>query len=165
MEEFFCTFLDYCKAFDLINRSSLWLMLMKHGITGRIIEVIKYMYERAKSRVKLNNQISKHFHCSQGVRQGENLSPILFAVYLNDFQNTLSQKFSGLTKLNDVLIEEFEVFVKLYTLLYADDSVILAESAEEMQRALCALHDYCIKWDLKINVGKTKIVIFFRKVL
>ena len=29
-----------------------------------------------------------------------------------------------------------------------------------MQRALCALHDYCIKWDLKINVGKTKIVIF-----
>ena len=156
----FCTFVDYSKAFDLINRSSLWLKLMKHGITGRIIEVIKYMYERAKSQVKLDNQISKHFHCSQGVRQGENLSPILFAVYLNDFQNTLSQKFNGLTKLNDILIEEFEVFVKLYTLLYADDSIILAESADEMQKALHALHDYCIKWDLKINVGKTKIVIF-----
>ena len=158
----FCTFVDYSKAFDLINRSSLWLKLMKHGVSGRILEVIKNMYERAKSRVKVNKEISKHFSCNQGVRQGENLSPILFAVYLNDFQDTLSQQFNGLTKLTDTILEEFETFAKLYTLLYADDTIIMAESADELQNALHALKNYCCEWDLKINTSKTKIVIFSR---
>ena len=90
---------------------------MKHGITGRILEVIKNMYQHAKSRVRLGENISQQFSCKQGVRQGENLSPILFAVYLNDFQDTLSQHFNGLPSLSDTIIEEFEVFAKLYTVI------------------------------------------------
>ena len=81
----YCAFVDYSKAFDLINRSSLWLKLINHGINGRILSIIKYMYDHAKSRIKLDNSISNSFACQQGVRQGENLSPMLFAIYLNDF--------------------------------------------------------------------------------
>ena len=57
---------------------------------------------------------------------------------------------------------ELDVYLRLYVLLYADDTIILAETAADLQRALDRLHDYCQKWDLSINVTKTKIVIFSR---
>ena len=49
---------------------------------------------------------------------------------------------------------------KLCVLLYADDTVLLAESAEELQLALDALEKYCKKWDLTVNLDKTNVVIF-----
>ena len=48
----------------------------------------------------------------------------------------------------------------MYTLLYADDTLVLAESAEEMQLALDGVGAYCKKWGLSINKTKTKVVIF-----
>ena len=49
---------------------------------------------------------------------------------------------------------------KLFLLLYADDIVIFADSAEELQKGLDVLHVYCQRWKLKINAQKTKVVIF-----
>ena len=42
------------------------------------------LYRKAKSCVKTGNVCSDYFYCYLGVRQGENLSPVLFAIYLND---------------------------------------------------------------------------------
>ena len=35
-----------------------------------------------------------------------------------------------------------------------------AESAVGLQQALDAMSDYCDKWSLRVNVGKTKAVVF-----
>ena len=43
------------------------------------------MYENAKSCVKQGQALLDFFSCEIGVRQEKNLSPLLFAVYLNDF--------------------------------------------------------------------------------
>ena len=56
--------------------------------------------------------------------------------------------------------DDIEVFFKLYLLLYADDTVIFAESATELQSALNATYLYCETWKLSVNVAKTNIVIF-----
>ncbi len=50
--------------------------------------------------------------------------------------------------------------MKLYVLLYADDTIVLAESPGELQTALNAMHDYCNTNKLTINATKTKILIF-----
>ncbi len=42
------------------------------------------IYHNVKTKVKYNNQLSDEFSCSLGVRQGECLSPFLFAMYVND---------------------------------------------------------------------------------
>ena len=55
---------------------------------------------------------------------------------------------------------KLKFFFKLYILLYAEDTVILAQSREELQAALNAMYLYCNSWDLKINPSKTKITIF-----
>ena len=77
----------YKKAtFDLVDRASLWSKLIANGINGKIISAVYNLYNNAKSCVRLNNKMSTHFDCNIGVRQGDNLSPLLFAIYLNDFE-------------------------------------------------------------------------------
>ena len=51
---------------------------------------------------------------------------------------------------------------KMFPLLYADDTVICAESPGELQAALDAMNEYCRKWKLEVNSTKTKIMIFSR---
>jgi hypothetical protein len=163
----YCAFVDYRKAFDLVDRSSLWLKLISSGINGNVIRVVYNMYDKAKSCVKHGGAISNFFACTVGVRQGENLSPLLFAVYLNDFERHVSRHYKGLdllsTEITDVLSDDdVEVFLKLYVLLYADDTIILAENAHDLQVALTAVNGYCQEWQLTVNTSKTKVVIFSR---
>ena len=47
-------------------------------------------------------------------------------------------------------------------LLYADDTIVLAECPEDLRRALDMLKIYCEFWGLDINVRKTKVMIFSR---
>ena len=53
--------------------------------------------------------------------------------------------------------------MKIFALLYADDTIVLAETADQLQLALNAVYDYCKEWDLTVNTSKTKIVIFSKK--
>ena len=50
--------------------------------------------------------------------------------------------------------------MKLNSLLYADDLIILSQSKVGLQNCLNTLSSYCNPWMLKINPKKTKIIIF-----
>ena len=54
------------------------------------------------------------------------------------------------------------MYLRVFVLLYADDTVIIAESAEDLQKSLTAYALYCETWKLLVNGRKTKIVIFSR---
>ena len=100
----YCAFVDYKKAFDLVNRSALWSKLIGNGINGKVINVIFNLYKNAKSCVKVNNNIIPLFNCNMGVRQGENLSPLLFAIFLNDLESTLRKdNVQGLNFINQLI--------------------------------------------------------------
>ena len=93
----FCAFIDYEKAFDLVDRTSLWSKLLDHKINGKILRIIYNIYQKAKACVKLGNIISKSFLCNVGVRQGDNISPLLFSFFINDFKHFISRRYKGLT--------------------------------------------------------------------
>jgi hypothetical protein len=162
----YCCFIDYQKAFDTIIRSALWGKVISNGINGKILRVIYNMYDNAKSCVKQQSMISGLFACNVGVRQGENLSPLLFAMFLNDFETSLSSKYNGLTTINELSrilgTEDIEFFINMYILLYADDTLVMAESPTELQLALDEVGVYCNNWGLSINQTKTEVVIFSR---
>ena len=141
------------------------LKLLKQGVNGKIFAIVNNIYKYAKSCVTVKGKCSEFFTCNVGVRQGENLSPLLFAIYLNDFEEYLSRYYGGLSTLvNDIHgyldDEEVETFVRLHCLLYADDTIVLAESPGELQVALDGVEHYCNTWQLTVNTSKTKIVIF-----
>jgi hypothetical protein len=167
-KKLYCTFVDYSKAFDTVPHIHLWRKLLSTGINGKIFNVIKAMYESAKSCIKQNNYTGSSFSCEIGVRQGENLSPLLFALYLNDLEEFLAKAYNGLTYANSLMqehnqTEDVIIYLKLFIILYADDTIILAESSQEMQAALNGMYHYCQIWKLKINTSKTKVVVFGSK--
>ncbi|KAI8116245.1 LINE-1 retrotransposable element ORF2 protein, partial [Lucilia cuprina] len=82
-----------------------------------------------------------------GVKQRCILSPILFALYLNDLADALP---------NGVKVENFTVKV----LLYADDIFIISDSPAGLQNMINSLHTYCNLWHLKVNMAKSKFLIF-----
>ena len=125
------------------------------------MKLIYNLYQNTKACVKLNNKISQSFRCNVGVRQGDNLSPLLFALFINDFNEFLSLKYDGLSGLNNLFTElsrndEILTYLRLYILLYADDTIIMAENPYQLQLTLNALNKYCQTWKLMINLNKTK---------
>ena len=66
---------------------------------------------------------------------------------------------TGLKTLSDELEQELGYYVKLFLIMYADDTALLAESASNLQNMLNLFHEYCHKWKLKVNIDKTKIMI------
>ena len=70
--------------------SNLWYKLIKLGLRGNILNIVKNMYSNVKSRVRTGMDISDEFICSTGVRQGESLSPFQFSPYVNDLEEHLS---------------------------------------------------------------------------
>jgi len=85
----FCCFIDFQKAFDSVWRAGLWAKLWNYNVHGNFFTVIRNMYNDIKSCIAVNGEFSDFFQSCRGVRQGENLSPILFSIFLNDLEHYL----------------------------------------------------------------------------
>ena len=76
-KKLFCAFIDFTDAFDYVVRDNLWFKLIKFGLRGNILDIIRSMYDSVKSRVKYENMLSNEFSCVLGIRQGEYYSNCL----------------------------------------------------------------------------------------
>ena len=106
-------------------RAVIWWAMRKLGVEKWAVRVVQSMYIGAKSRERINNQLSDEFGVNVGVHQGSVLSPILFILVL------------------EALSRELRTGVP-WELLYADDLVLISESLDD-----------CIykfeKWKLEIE--------------
>ena len=140
-----CAFIDFSTAFDSVCRNTLYSKLKDYGISSKMLKMVMEIYRNVESCVKNSNMHSDWFKCIDGLRQGDGLSPILFAMSIND----ISKKLSVVDSDRDMNI-----------LLYADDLVILAESREMLQKKLDVLYTYCSDNNLKVNINKSKVITF-----
>lgn len=143
----FAFFVDFSCAFDTIPRNSLFYKLSTIGISSKIVRLIQSLYDGCSSVVWDGQNLSEKFNVDCGVKQGCILSPILFSLYLNDLPNVLS---GGVNVAN----------TNIKILLYADDIVLLSDSADVLQIMINELYNYCNTWSLKVNLSKSKILIF-----
>ena len=154
------------KAFDSIDRSLLWQKLLSYNINGKVFNIIREIYSKAKSCIRKDNMISNCFMCNIGVRQGDNLSPVLFALFINYLTEYVSTAYGGLNIAQScypsIINSEDIVLLKLFVLLYADDTIILVENEIELQLALNKVYEYCMMFKLFVNTTKTKIIVFSR---
>jgi hypothetical protein len=147
----YACFVDFAAAFDNVWHDGLINKLCKSGISCKIITLLQSMYSKIHSCIKRGNYVSDNFVCHKGTRQGCNLSPTLFKVYLNDLQDIFNTIDCDPVKAGQH---------SLGCLMYADDVLILSQSARGLQRSLDKLNVYCKKWRLSVNIRKTKTIIF-----
>lgn len=72
--------LDAEKAFDWVDWGFLQQALRHMGFNEMFIKWVQTFYKNPKSRVRVNGHCSKFFPLGRGTRQGEVLSPSLFAL-------------------------------------------------------------------------------------
>ena len=80
----FCSFIDLKQAFDRVWREGLSEKLSVYHINGKCLKIIQSIYRNIKPCVILNNNKTDFFLSNIGVRRGENISPFLFNIFLND---------------------------------------------------------------------------------
>ena len=117
-----------------------------------MLNTIKCLYSNLQSWVRVNRRLTDWFSQSAGVRQGDNLAPTLFALFINDLAAEINNLGRG------VDIDNQRVSI----LLYADDIVFIAKTEEHLQEMLDTLHGWTCDWMLSVNLDKTKII-HFRK--
>ena len=105
----------------------------------------------------MNGNKSDYVMSYTGVRQGDNLSALLFSLYINDLKNVLVHKNVNPVTATD---EIAGTYLKILLLLYADDTIIIANDAQSLQTSITHLSEYCQKWKLRINIDKTKSMVF-----
>ena len=116
----FLTFIDFQKAFDYVNHDFLYHKLLNNNINVNILTCIQNIYGNSRSCVQLNGQLAPWFEVTSGVRQGDSLSPLLFAVFINDLASEMNAANAG------VCIGGEQV-----SLLYADDIVLLSGNSKQ----------------------------------
>ena len=72
-------FVDFTKAFDYIDRTTLYYKLLNRGINGNFLNVIIIMFSKAECRVKWDSCISDILKSEFGVLQGGMLSPTKYS--------------------------------------------------------------------------------------
>ena len=123
-KKLFCAFVDFSKAFDSVWRVGLWNKLLENEINGNFFKVIFNLYQNIKSCITLNNSNSVFFESSIGLRQGENLSPVLFSIFLNDLEPYLQDKNHTGVEF-ELANDDMYFYFKFLVLLYADDTAIV----------------------------------------
>ena len=116
-----------------------------------MIDAIKAMYSRVRSIIKHNHQLSNVITSNLGVKQGDPSSSLLFMMFVNDIVTSINTDLDGIFSTGEL---------KLFLILFADDQVLFSTSPTSLQSMLNDVETYCNACGLKINVAKTKALIF-----
>ena len=119
----FC-FIDYTKAFDCVDHNKLWKILKDMQIPDHLICLLRNLYAGQEATVRTRYGTTDWFQIGKRVRQGCILSPCLFNLYAEYI-------------IRNAGVEEAQAEIKITgrninNLRYADDTILMAESEEEL---------------------------------
>ena len=115
------------------------------------IESIKVLYKESNACVRVEGEVTEEFMVEQGLRQGCPLSPWLFNVFLDRVVREAMVEFQGGVELDRCPIQ---------ILMFADDTVMLAQTAEDLSQNVGRFHEAVKRHGLTINWGKTNTIVF-----
>lgn len=151
----YTAFLDLSKAFDRVNHYHLLTKLSNLGISKTVVKILLNMLSKQYFNVNVNGTYSDRKKIGNGVRQGGIISPLLFAIYMNDILTSLSKIKTG-CRIGGNLLN---------IMAYADDVVLVSPSVTGLQQLLSEFHAGIESLSLKMNVEKSTSIVFRPKSL
>ncbi|VDP66111.1 unnamed protein product, partial [Schistosoma curassoni] len=121
----YINFINYEKAFDSVDRTTLRKLLRHYGVPQKIVNIIQNSYDGSNCKIVHGGQLIDSFEIKTGVRQGCLLSPFLFLLLIDWIMKTSK---SG---------EKYEIQwtsrMQLDDLDTADDLALLSQTQQQMQ--------------------------------
>lgn len=145
---------DAQKAFDTVNWQFLYKTLSVMGFHPQFVEWIKTIYTNPKSRVRVNGCCSDFFYLGRGVRQGDCLSPLLFAINIEPLAALIRMN-KDIKGIEDGNKKEHKIS------LFADDILTyISDPATSLPSLMKAFEDYGIFSGYQINPSKSEAMMF-----
>ena len=132
-------YLDFQKAFDKVPHQRLLLKLKAHGIGDSITDWIEQWLTDRRQRVVVDGEVSNWKPVLSGVPQGSVLGPILFLIYINDLDDSITSN-----------VLKFADDTKLFRKVNTDGD------KQHLQNDLDRLVKWSEKWQMLFNFGKCK---------
>ena len=153
-KKLFACFVDLQKAYDTVPRIKLFYSLLKdYSIGGNFLKILQKIYENNQVYVKLTDGLLQPFTTSIGVKQGCVFSPLLFNIFINKISNIFDESCAPV-KVNNIDVN---------CLLWADDLLLVSETATGLQNSVNKMGVFYDSLDLKVNLKKTQIIIFNKR--
>ena len=145
---YFC-FIDYAKAFDLVDHNKLWKILQEMEILDHVTCLLRNLYADQQATVRTGHRTTDWFQIGKGIHQGCMLSPCLFNLYAEYI-------------MRNARLEEAQAGIKIAgrntnNFRYVHDTTHMAER-EELKSLLMKVKEESGKAGLKLNIHKTKIM-------
>ena len=142
--------IDYAKAFDCVDHNKLWKILKEMGIPDHLTCLLRNLYAGQEATVRSGYGTTDWFQIGKAVHQGCILSSCLFNLYAEYIMRNAG-------------LEEAQARINIAkgnisNLKYADDTILMAESEEELKKPLDESESGDEKVGLKLNIQKTKIM-------
>jgi hypothetical protein len=134
-------FLDFAKAFDSVPHQRLLTKLQGFSVDGKLHSWISDFLCGRRQRVVVNGAHSSWSEVLSGIPQGSVLGPLLFICYVNDMPDAVQ----GLIKM---FADDTKVFNKVNT----------PSEQMSLQEDLRSLEDWSLKWQLRFNADKCKVM-------
>ena len=159
------------KAFNSVNRETLWKILGKLGCPDHFVKLIRSFHDEIEVSVNVGGTLTDPFKVETGVKQGDLLAPTLFSVFfsivLNDAFRDCNQgiyiRYRSSGKLFN--IRRFAAKTKVVfalaivrNLLYADDCDLVAHTESDMQCFMDRISEACRAFGLTISLEKTVVM-------
>jgi hypothetical protein len=150
-ETTFMAFIDFKKAYDLVPHEALFAKLEWAGFNGVFMDFLKGLYRTSTMTPRGTGECVPVL---RGLRQGCPMSPSLFNFFINDIFDPID----GVCP-NGVVIPCDEGMIRCPGLLFADDVVLLAESADDLKRSLSHLERWANRWEMECGVRKCAVML------
>ena len=163
-------FIDLTKAYDSVNRDALIAVLRNYKVPSHPVDIISAMYPNTWCQVRTTEGASEEFKVVSGVR-GCIRSPLLFNYFMDRVLREALRMTPGGWRIEYTTTEErflsygekTPCTTYIQNIQYADDLILVAESASKLQAMLSAPNRARTRWGMTINATKTKTMTVFKE--
>ena len=140
-------FLDIERAYDMVWRDGLVIKLARLGIQGNMLKWIRSLISNRSFQVRVGLELSNKMILENGIPQGSVISPLLFAVMINDLPEVINSQHG----------------------LFADDCAVwesgssIPSMLSSLQSTLNDVNDWCSRWGFVISKEKSVAMLFTKK--
>ncbi|VDO78036.1 unnamed protein product [Schistosoma margrebowiei] len=151
----YINFIGSEKAFDNVDRGTLWELLRHYGVPGKIVNIIRNSYDGPQCKVVHGGLLTDAFRVRTGVRQGCSLSLFLFLLVVDWIMKT--------SRSEGKYSMQWTAQNQLDGLDFADYLALLSHTHEQMQIKTVCVAAVSASVGLNTHKGKTKVLKFKTK--